>query len=125
MPLQPGCLYVGVLSSWSLAQCEELDKVFATEIRRRTKNMRNSQLENLFQPASAGGQGYHRLSVIIQQRKRKCLARVLRSGDHWSRWAADALARRGHCFLHLFLLNAITPQLIRPGYWVSSLIAYG
>ena len=38
------CLYnrgafVGVLSSWSLAQCEELDEVFATKIRRRTKNM--------------------------------------------------------------------------------------
>ena len=60
--------YVGVLSSWSLAQCEELDKVFATEIRCRTKNMKTSQLENLFQPASAGGQGYHRVSVIIQPR---------------------------------------------------------
>jgi len=36
--------YVGVLSSWSLAQCEELDKIFATEIRRRTKNMKSSQL---------------------------------------------------------------------------------
>jgi len=40
--------YVGVLSAWSLAQCEELDKVFATEIRRRTKIMKSSQLENLF-----------------------------------------------------------------------------
>ena len=27
--------YDGVLSSWPLDQCEELDKVFATEIRRR------------------------------------------------------------------------------------------
>jgi len=117
--------YVGVLSSWSLAQCEELDKVFATEIRRRTKNMKTSQLENLFQPASAGGQGYQRLSVIIQQRKRRCLARVLRSGDHWSRWAADALTRRGHRCPHHLQLNAITPQLIRPGFWVSSLISYG
>jgi len=117
--------YVGVLSSWSLAQCEELDKVFATEIRCRTKNMKTSQLENLFQPASAGGQGYHRLSVIIQQRKRKCLAPVLRSGDHWSRWAADALTSRGHRCPHHLPLNAITPQLLRPGYWVSSLIAYG
>jgi len=64
------CLYnrvanVGVLSSWSLAQCEELDKIFATEIRRRTKNMKSSQLENLFQTASAGGQGYQWFSNII------------------------------------------------------------
>eukprot|EP01042_Synura_sphagnicola_P036588 gene36588-biopygen10818 len=76
--------YVGVLSSWSLAQCEELDRIFATEIRRRTKNMKSSQLENLFQPASEGGQGYQRLSDIIQHRKRSCLNRILRSGDHWS-----------------------------------------
>eukprot|EP01042_Synura_sphagnicola_P036407 gene36407-biopygen4424 len=67
--------YVGVLSSWSLAQCEELDKIFATEIRRRTKNMKSSQLENLFQPASEGGQGYQRFSDIIQHRKRTSLNR--------------------------------------------------
>ena len=60
--------YVRVLSSWSLAQCEELDKIFATEIRRRTKNMKFSQLENLFQPVSEGGQGYQRFSDIIQHR---------------------------------------------------------
>jgi len=57
--------YVEVLSSWSLAQCEELDKIFATEIRRRTTNMKPSQLENLFQPASEGDQGYQRLSNIF------------------------------------------------------------
>ena len=115
------CLYnrgasVGFLSSWSLAQCDELDKVFITKIRRRTKKMKTSQLENLFQPASAGGQGNHRLVVIIQQRKRKCLACVLRSGDNWSRWAADALTRWGHRCPHHLLLIAITPELIRPGY---------
>jgi len=97
------CLYnrgahVGVLSSCSLAQCEELDKIFAAEIRRRTKNMKSSQLENLFQPASEDGQGYQRLSDIIQHRKPSCLNRILRSGDHWSRWAADAPLRRGHRF---------------------------
>eukprot|EP01042_Synura_sphagnicola_P036331 gene36331-biopygen2414 len=98
--------YVGVLSSWSLAQCKELNKVFATEIRCRTKNLKISQLENLFQPASAGGQGYLRLSVIIKQRKRKCLARVLRTGDNWSRWVAVALARRDHRSPHHLPLNA-------------------
>jgi len=30
-------VYVGTLSSWSLNHCEALDKIFATEIRRRTK----------------------------------------------------------------------------------------
>ena len=117
--------YVEVLSSWSLAQCEELDKIFATEIRRRTKNMKSSQLENLFQPASEGGQGYQRLSDIIQHRKRSSLTRILRSGDHWSRWAADALLRRGQCLLNHPPVSATTPQRVRPGYWVSSLIEYG
>ena len=117
--------YVGVLSSWSLAQCEELDKIFATEIRRRTKNMKSSQLENLFQPAREGGLGYQRISDIIQHRKRSSINRILRSGDHWSRWAADALLRRGHRLPHHLPLPAITPQLVRPGFWVSSLIEYG
>ena len=53
------CLYHRGAYSWSLTLCEELDKSFAKEIRRRTKSMKTSQLENLFQPASAGGQGYH------------------------------------------------------------------
>ena len=32
--------YVGVLSSWSLKECEEIDSVFAAEIRRRTSNLK-------------------------------------------------------------------------------------
>jgi len=44
--------YVGVLSSWSLTQCEELDKVFATVRRRGPKNMKSGQFENLFQGLS-------------------------------------------------------------------------
>ena len=32
--------YVGVLSAWSLCECEDLDRLFAPEIRRRTKNLR-------------------------------------------------------------------------------------
>ena len=67
------CLYnrgafVRYLSSWSLAQCTELDKVFVTEIRRRTKNMKSTQLENHFQPACEGGQEYQRFSGIFQYR---------------------------------------------------------
>ena len=51
--------------------------------------MKTTQLENLFQPASAGGQkSYQRHSVIIQYRKRTCLIRFLRFGDHWSSWVA-------------------------------------
>ena len=119
------CLYVGVLFYWSLAWCEELDKLFATEIRRRTKNMKSSQLENLFQPASAGGQGHQRFSQIIQHRKRTSLNRVLHLADHWSRWAADALVRRGHQFPHHLSLPAITPQVVRLGHWITSLIEYG
>jgi len=110
---------VGVLSSWSLAQCEELDKIFATELRRRTKNMKFSQLKNLFQPASEGGQGYQRFSDIIKHRKRTSLNRVLPSADNWSRSAADALVRRCHRFPHYLSLPAITPQIDRLGHLVT------
>ena len=105
--------YVEVLSSFSLAQCEELDKRFATDLRRRTKNMMSSPLENLFQPASEGGQGYRRFSAIIQHPKRAFLNRVLHSADRWSRWAADELVLRGHRFSHHLSLPAITPQIVR------------
>ena len=44
--------------------------------------MKSSQLENLFQPANEGGQGYQRFSDIIQHRKRTSLNRVLHSADH-------------------------------------------
>jgi len=55
--------YVGVLSAWSLQECEDLDRVFAPEIRRRTKKLLSSQTENSYQPASVRGQGYQRISV--------------------------------------------------------------
>ena len=38
-----------------------------------------------------GGQGYQCLLDIIQHRKCICSNKVLRLGDHWSTWAADAL----------------------------------
>jgi len=61
--------YVGVLSSLSLEECESLDRRFAPELRKRTKNLSATQTENHFQSASSGGLGYQRISVIIQHRK--------------------------------------------------------
>ena len=54
--------YVGILSSWSLRECEEIDTIFAAELRRRSKNLRTSQTENLYQPVREGGLGFQRFS---------------------------------------------------------------
>jgi len=88
--------YVGVLSSWSLNECEEIDTVFAAEIRRRTKNLKTSQSENLFQPLREGGLGYQRFSSMVQQRKRNCMRRIFSGGDQWTRLAIEGLCARGH-----------------------------
>ena len=103
--------YVGVLSSWFLAQCEELHKIFATEIRRRTKNIKSSQLENLFQPTSKGGQGYQRLSDIIQHRKRSCLNRM--GGGRPSPPGTPPPVVRDHPPAYLTWLLGLQPYRIR------------
>ena len=117
--------YVGVLSSWSLKECEEIDTVFAAEIRRRTKNLKTSQSENLFQPLREGGLGYQRFSSMVQQRKRNCMRRIFSGGDQWTRLAIEGLCARGHSSPHHSPLTAITPQCVRPGFWISSLLSYG
>ena len=101
--------YVGVLSSWSLKECEEIDTVFAAEIRRRTKNLKTSQSENLFQPLREGGLGYQRFSSMVQQRKRNCMRRILSGGDQWTRLAIEGLRARGNSSPHHSPLTAITP----------------
>jgi len=64
-------------------------------------------------------------SVLIHHRKRSCLNRaLLNSGDTWMRWATDALLRRGHRLSHTVPFSAITTQDARPGFCVSSLIAF-
>ena len=83
------CLYsrgahVGVPSVWSLQKCEDLDRLIAPEIGRRTTNLCSPQTENLYQPVSVGSQGYQRISVLIQHRKLFCLDRALHSGDTWT-----------------------------------------
>ena len=117
--------YVGVLSSWSLKECEELDSVFATEIRRRTKNLKTSQSENLFQPLREGGLGYQRFSSMVQLRKRNCMRRIFSGGDQWTRLAVEGLCARGHRSPYHSPLTALTPQCVRPGFWISSLLSYG
>jgi len=44
--------YLGIITTWPLDLCKELNKMFASETRRCAKNMKSSQLANLFQPAS-------------------------------------------------------------------------
>ena len=88
--------YVGILSSWSLRECEEIDTIFAAELRRRSKNLRTSQTENLYQPVREGGLGFQRFSSMVQQRKRNCVRRLLAHGDQWTQFAVQALCARGH-----------------------------
>ena len=87
--------YQGVLSNWSLSQCMELDKLFAKEHRKRSKNMAMSQEEQLFQPASQGGMGFSRLSQTIQERKLGLIDRVMRGDDDQTRWAVEMVVARG------------------------------
>ena len=55
--------YPAVLSSWSLNQLLEFDRILASTFRKISLNLRTSQLENLYQPASKGGQGFPRPST--------------------------------------------------------------
>ena len=117
--------YVGILSSWSLQQCRLLDKLFAQEFRRRTKNAASSQEENIFQPTTLGGLGFVRPSIIIQERKLSLMQRALQSSDPWTRWAMEALLRRGHPCPYNVHQPVLSLTDLRAGFWVSSLIAYG
>ena len=117
--------YVGILSSWSLRECEEIDSIFASELRRRSKNLRTSQAENLYQPVREGGLGFQRFSSMVQQRKRNCIHRLLTHGDEWTKLAVQGFCTRGHHSPFHSSLAALTPQSIRPGYWIFSLLFYG
>ena len=117
--------YVGVLSSWSLAQCRSLDKLFARAYRSRTRNISSSQEENLFQPASVGGLGFNRPSVLIQERKQSLARRAACSDDCYTRFAIDALQRRGHPYPYNVHQPCVSLDRPRSGFWISSLIEYG
>jgi len=108
--------YVGILSSWSLRECEEIDTIFAAELRRRSKNLRTSQTENLYQPVREGGLGFQRFSSMVQQRKRNCVRRLLAHGDQWTQFAVQALCARGHPSPYHSSVSSLTPQSVRQVY---------
>jgi len=85
--------YPAVLSHWSLDDCLGLDRLLAAEYRRRTKNLRTSQLENLFQPPERGGLGFRRLSTMIQNQKIRLAASMSR-GDSVDRLTIAMLTDR-------------------------------
>ena len=62
---------------------------------------------------------------MVQQRKRNCIHCLLAHGDVWTKLAVQGLCTSGHHSPFHFSLAALTPQSIRPGYWVSSLFSYG
>ena len=62
---------------------------------------------------------------MIQQRKRNCIHRLLTHGDVWTKLVVQGLCTRGHPSPSHSSLAALTPQSIRPGYWISSLLSYG
>ena len=113
--------YYGGLSQWSLDETRALDSLFARTYRHISKNMRTSQAEALFQPCTMGGYGFPRLSHVIQDRKLSLLARIHEHGDHYTRWAAAAIERRGTTDA---MGRAPCLNRIRPGFWISSIVEY-
>ena len=104
--------YVGMIpSSWSLRDCEEIDTIFAAELRRRSKNLRTSQTENLYPPVREGGLGFQRFSSMVQQRKRNCVRRLLAHGDQWTQFAVQALCARGHPSPYHSSVSSLPPSL--------------
>ena len=85
--------YPGVLSSWSKRQCTAFDEILAVELRTRSKNLRSQQTEHLFQPKSHCGLGFHRVSSILQERKRALIDRALQS-DLFTCRAMEAMLDR-------------------------------
>ena len=51
--------------------------------------------------------------------------RALHSSDPWTRWAMEALLRRGHPCPYNVHQPVLSLTDLRAGFWVSSLIAYG
>eukprot|EP01042_Synura_sphagnicola_P036311 gene36311-biopygen1767 len=113
--------YYGGLSQWSLDETRALDTLFAKTYRQVSKNMPTSQEEALFQPCHMGGYGFPRLSHVIQDRKLSPLARIHEHGDHYTRWAAGAIERRGATEA---MRRAPCLNRVRPGFWISSIVEY-
>ena len=111
-----GAYYVGILSSWSLREGKEIDSIFASKLRRRSKNLRTSQTKNLYQPVREGGLGFQRFFSLVQQRKRNCIHCLLAHGDVRTKLAVQGLCTRGHHSPFHSFLAALTPQSIRPRY---------
>jgi len=123
--LYAGGAYGGILSSWSRRDCEEIDSLFSAEICRRSKNLRISQTDNLYQPVLEGGLRHQRFSSMVQQRKKNCIHRLLAHGDPWTQLVVQGLRARGHHSPSHSPMYALSPQCVRPGYWISSLLSYG
>jgi len=111
--------YPAVLSSWSLSQLKEFDNILAVAFRKLSKNLRSSQLENLFQPPEKGGLGLPRLSHVILERKRETLERLLK-GDPHTRFTMESLQHRA-----LTRLSSDPSPSSTRGLWMGSLLAFG
>ena len=62
---------------------------------------------------------------MVQQRKKNCIHRLLAHGDPWTQLAVQGLRARGHHSPSHSPMYALSPQCVRPGYWISSLLSYG
>ena len=115
--------YPGVLSSWSKRQCTAFDEALAVELRARSKNLRSQQSEHLFQPKTHCGLGFHRVSSLLQERKRALIDRVLQSGLFACRAMESMLDRAGVNWT----LGAAVGLLdaFQSGWWVSSVVEHG
>ena len=67
--LLPKSAYPSVLSSWSLTDLQEFDRIFASQYRLLAKDSSTSQHDALFQPRAQGGMGFPRFSHLVIERK--------------------------------------------------------
>ena len=120
--LLPKSAYPSVLSSWSLTDLQEFDRIFASQYRLLAKDSSTSQQDALFQPRAQGGMGFPRFSHLVIERKLALLRRALSMEDPYTRWAAESILRRG-C-PGPWTSATLAATYTRPGYWISSVIEY-
>jgi len=74
--------YNGQLSSWTIQQLDELDRIFSKAYRKLSSNIASFPTDLLYLSEEHGGLGYHRTSDGIQTAKISMLQRHLKAGGY-------------------------------------------
>eukprot|EP01042_Synura_sphagnicola_P000069 gene69-biopygen66 len=115
--------YYGGVSQWSLDDTKRLDILFAQEYNDRiSKNMLASPNTNRSSnPLLLVGADSRDFPTSSKTGICATGTNPTAYGDHYTRWAADSIMRRGSTSLPD---GTISLSKVRPGYWISSLIEY-